>query len=308
MGSRVSPSNECGSYGVIKKPFLWLGMSKTGEPVSFLSGSDPEADSELVPVNVSFMGANHVVVDESGGGLCLESREEDLRVSGSPPDEMTFEIYQYFANRTSPGGDKGLRKQRRKKVGRMRWDAEHFVKIENCCPTPARPLQGLWKGLCESMLLDFYLVTHDDIGGITCRRVGNWREPFFGYSPVFWTSNTTFHSSPFSKEEEDLYRTREHLSPNHCNIEKDNVSRILCINSSYELVLPMPDLTGAGDPRNVEGRIWEYGNGTFGFGFLRDKFIVDLKHIALNGVLLDAVPYCSSSNSSSSGSVNSPSP
>lgn len=102
-----------------------------------------------MPVSVSFMGGNHVVVEEScggGGSLCLDSREEeDLRVSGSPPDKVTFEIYRYFANRTSPGGDKGLRKQRRKKFGRKRWDAEHFIKIENCCPSLARPLQGLWK-------------------------------------------------------------------------------------------------------------------------------------------------------------------
>lgn len=148
------------------------------------------------------------------------------------------------------------------------------------------------------MLLDFYLVTYDDVGGITCRRVGNWREPFSGYSPVFWTSNTAFLNAPFSGEEQDLYRSRQHFGLNHCDIEKGVVSRILCINSSYELVLP--NLSGStGDPRNVEGRIWEYENGTFGFGFLRNNFIVDLKHIALNGCLLDTVDYCSSSTGSS---------
>ena len=44
-----------------------------------------------------------------------------------------------------------------------------------------------------------------------------------------------------------------------------------------------------GNLRNVEGRVWEYDDGTFGFGFLRNDFIIDLKHIALNGQLLDSV-------------------
>lgn len=136
-------------------------------------------------------------------------------------------------------------------------------------------------------------MTYDDVGGISCRRVGDSREPFSGYSPVFWTSNTQFSS--FSGEEQDLYSVRTHVAQNYCNIEKGVVSRYLAINSSYELVLP--NLTGSsGDPRNVEGRIWEYQNGTFGFGFLRNNFIVDLKHIALNGRLLDTVGYSSSSS------------
>lgn len=64
---------------------------------------------------------------------------------------------------------------------------------------------------------------------------------------------------------------------------------MLFINSSYDLVIP--DLAGGsgGNLRNVEGRVWEYDDGTFGFGFLRNDFIIDLKHIALNGQLLDSV-------------------
>lgn len=120
-------------------PFLWMGISKSGEAVSYLSGSD----SDLVPVSVSFMGENHLVVEESGGGLRLDLKGEDEEeVVGSPPDRVTFEIYEYFANRTSPT----LRKQRKKRDGkRRRWEAEHFVRIGDYCPTPTRPLQGLWK-------------------------------------------------------------------------------------------------------------------------------------------------------------------
>jgi len=153
------------------------------------------------------------------------------------------------------------------------------------------------------MCLDFYLITYDDVGGITCRRVGDSRGAFSGISPLFWTANTAFLNSPFSGEEVGLYISRQHVALNHCDIEKGGVSRILCINSFSELVLS--NLSGySGDPRIVEGRIWEYEDGTFGFGFLANKFIVDLKHIALNGRLLDAVEYCSSS--SNRNSISSP--
>ncbi|KAK9271084.1 hypothetical protein L1049_026673 [Liquidambar formosana] len=155
------------------------------------------------------------------------------------------------------------------------------------------------QGICDDMNLDFYLVAYDDIGGITCRRVGDSFKPFSSYSPVFWTSNATFIDSPFSPEEEYIYDSRMHLQPlaaeNHFHgqrlLTKDEVvSRILHINSSYDLVIP--DLAGTANPRHVEGRIWQYGDGTFGFGFLRDNFIVDLKHIAQNDCLLDTMEHC----------------
>ncbi|XP_010938995.1 F-box protein At3g12350 isoform X2 [Elaeis guineensis] len=310
-GSWVSPSVEAGTYGVLKVPFLWLGLSAHGDPVSFLhpgsqfespgeffsSALGPSSDSDLVPVTVSFMGCNHFVVEENrsfyaedGGGDGGVSDEVAEIASKSPPDRLMSEIYQYFANRTSPGGDKASRRHRKKereKLGRRRlWEAEHFVKIVNYQPTPSRPLQGLWKGICEDNVLDFYLVSYDDVGGITCRRVGDAGELFSGYSPVFWTSNATFLESPFSKEEQDLYGSREHIravASNWSNMDREVVLRILCINSSYDLVIP--DLSGSsGDPRNVEGRIWEYEDGTFGFGFLRNNFIIDLKHITLDGI------------------------
>lgn len=134
------------------------------------------------------------------------------------------------------------------------------------------------------MILQFYLVTHDGVGGLTCRRVGDSAEPFYSYSPVFWTSNSTFLESPFSKEELAIYGERKHvesLSSVYSSMDMELLSRILCINCSY-------DLPGSsGDPRNVEGRIWQYEDGTFGFGFLRSDFIVDLKRIALDGLILD---------------------
>ena len=76
------------------------------------------------------------------------------------------------------------------------------------------------------------------------------------------------------------------------------------MNSCYDLVLL--NLSGSsGDHWNVEGRIWEYEDETLGFGFLRNKFIVYLKHITKKGSLLDSVEYC---GSSSSNRNSSPSP
>jgi hypothetical protein len=148
------------------------------------------------------------------------------------------------------------------------------------------------------MRLDFYLVTYDDIGGITCRRVGDSSERVSSCAPVFWTSNATFIESPFSPEEEYLYDTRMHVRPLEAanyfhgellSAESEMVSRILYINSSYDLVIP----GSTANPRRAEGRIWQYNNGTFGFGFLRDNFIIDLKHIAQNGCILDTMELCS---------------
>ncbi|CAL9115906.1 unnamed protein product [Musa textilis] len=88
------------------------------------------------------------------------------------------------------------------------------------------------------MVLEFYLVTYDDVGGITCRRVSEAGEQFSGYSPVFWTSSTAFLESPFPIEEQDLYGSRQHIRPvasDWKSIRSEVVSRILRINSSYDL-------------------------------------------------------------------------
>ncbi|KAH6781133.1 hypothetical protein C2S52_012370 [Perilla frutescens var. hirtella] len=314
-GSRVSPTRNSG-YGVIKKPFLWMSIAPSGEMVNYLDpdgkaalteenlmGESEAVESELIRVNVSFIGECHVVVEENSNSNLNSSSlgnsigEECDNVYGSPPDRLMTEIYQYFANRTSPGGNGSSRRQRRRekeKQGRIRkWEPEHFVKIVNCSPKPSRPLQGLWKGICDDTNLDFYLVTYDDVGGIACRKVGDSNRPLTYHAPIFWTSSLTFIESPLSPEEDDIYNCRLHLRPpaeadQMPSSDNGAVSRMLYINSSYDLVIP--DLVGtAVNPRRVEGRIWEYRNGTFGFGFLRDNYIIDLKHIALNGHLLDTI-------------------
>ncbi|XP_073134557.1 F-box protein At3g12350-like [Henckelia pumila] len=317
-GSRIVPSKNQG-YGVIKKPLLWMSVTSNGEPLSYLDfdGKFPLTqgdmvdseelwflENELIQVSVSFTDKCHLVVEENPmlwGFSSSENVKGEVcdNIFGSPPDRLVHEIYQYFANRTSPGGNGASRRQRRRekeKQGRMKkWEQEHFVKIVNFSPKPSQPLQGLWKGICEDSSLEFYLVTYDDMGGIACRKVGESSRRLTYHAPVFWTSSTTFIESPFSPEEDHIYNSRLHLCP---VVEADQsydpsrssddeaVSRMLYINSSYDLVIP--DLAvNSINSQQVEGRIWQYENGTFGFGFLRDGFIIDLKHVAKNGRLLD---------------------
>ncbi|XP_068654908.1 F-box protein At3g12350-like [Aristolochia californica] len=321
-GSLIFPS-KIGGYQIVKTPFLWMGLSAEGEPLNYLN-SDKRCDfaevegelglveADLVQVRVNIIGRNHFVVEDKLGfessemgsrkskenlGTVGEIMGVDTLSPGSPPDVLTSVIYQYFANPTSPGAERGSRRQRKKergRNGRRKFEIEHYLKIVNSLPTSSRPLQGLWKGICDDLNLDFYLVEYEDIGGVVCRKMGISSGPPYGYSPVFWTSNPIFIESPFSKEEEDLYEKRIHILPQPADetsgfspVQENVVSRVLYINSSYDLVIP--DLTSSPSPQQVDGRIWQYEDGTFGYGFLRDNFIVDLKHVASEEHLLDAV-------------------
>ncbi|VAI28813.1 unnamed protein product [Triticum turgidum subsp. durum] len=236
---------------------------------------------------------------------------------GSPPEEM----YMHFANRRSPGAGRRRRERHgRRKGGRM--EPEHFVRIPDAEPTKARPLQGLWKclplglyanlrimhmvgiefeisvevqvgmlvmGVCENKTLEFYIISYDDIGGVTCRRVSENRGQNSGYSPVFWTTDATFLEPPFSERELDRYSCLEHIGVvtcGHTETWNKAVSRILCINSSFDLVHPHL-LAPFDDTRNVEGRIWLYEDGTFGFGFTGSNSIIDLKHVSMDGCIID---------------------
>lgn len=136
-----------------------------------------------------------------------------------------------------------------------------------------------------------------DVGGIICRRVSDLSSG--SAAPVFWTSNTTLIKFPFSPDEEYLYDSRAHrralaaANPIHCQqpwrgTEDEVVSHIMYINSSYDLVVR--DSSGiSANPPQGQGRIWQYKDGTFGFGFFWDNFITDLKRMVEDGCLLDAV-------------------
>ncbi|KAJ1265516.1 hypothetical protein BS78_08G081900 [Paspalum vaginatum] len=267
--SLLAPSAH-GGVGVSKCPFVTLAIDESGDTVA--------AAGDL-PVCVNFVGSNHIVVEAAAG----EDEEVEM-VSGSPPEEM----YAHFANRRSPGAGRRRRggKQGRRGGG---MEAQHFVRIANAEPTKARPLQGLWKGICEDRTLEFYLVTYDDIGGVTCRRFSDTRSQNSCYSPVFWTTDTTFLEPPFSEEELDNYSNRDHIRgvpSDHAGTDNRIISRILCINASYDVVDPHLS-TPLENGRNLEGRIWLYEDGTFGFGFVGSHSIIDLRHVSSAGCILD---------------------
>ncbi|KXG23560.1 F-box protein At3g12350 isoform X1 [Sorghum bicolor] len=267
--SLLAPSAD-GGVGVSKSPFVTLSIDESGDTVAVVGE---------VPVCVNFVGNNHIVVEAAAAG---EDEEVEM-VSGSPPEEM----YAHFANRRSPGAGRRRRGKQGKRGGGM--EAEHFVRIADTEPTKARPLQGLWKGICEDRSLEFYLVTYDNIGGVTCRRFRDSRSQSSGYSPVFWTTDTTFLEPPFSEQELDNYTNRDRIqcvTSNHAGTENRVISRILCINSSYDVVDPHLS-TPFDDGRSVEGRIWLYEDGTFGFGFVGSNSIIDLRHVSSAGCILD---------------------
>ncbi|KAJ0233272.1 F-box domain-containing protein [Hirschfeldia incana] len=282
LGSRVLATND-DTYRVRKTPFLVLGISSEGRTENFLDldGNHVPVDlselerANLVPVDVNFMGSGHIMVEEnpclSKGSSSSSGEDEEGR-----EDVVVTEMYTQLANRTSPGGDRRRkRKKEKERQARIKWEPEHFIKVSDFSPTFAKPLQGLWKGFCEGRRnMELYLVKYDEVGGVVCKKVEDLslsRQT----SPVFWTPNHVFMRSPFSVEEEMILDSRIHITPLHGEVHEQVVSGMLYMNSSY-------------DPG--EGRVWLYENGTFGFGFLRDQFITDLKRVALeDGCLADAL-------------------
>ncbi|KAL6622758.1 hypothetical protein ACP70R_032637 [Stipagrostis hirtigluma subsp. patula] len=266
--SLLAPSPH--GLAVSKSPFVTLSIAESGDTVAAIGD---------VPVCVNFVGNNHIVVEAATAA----GEDEDVEmVSGSPPEE----IYAHFANRRSAGAGRRRRGRQGRRAGGM--EAEHFVRIADAEPTKLRPLQGVWKGICEDRTLEFYLVTYDDIGGVTCRRFGDTRSQNSGYSPVFWTTDATFLEPPFSEQELDNYSSRSHISgvaSNHADSENRVISRILCISSSCNVVDPHLS-TPLDEGRNVEGRIWLYEDGTFGFGFVGSNSIIDLRHVSAAGCIL----------------------
>ncbi|KAK4751466.1 hypothetical protein SAY87_004948 [Trapa incisa] len=268
VGSRVSPSSRNGEYGVVKSPFLLMSLSPTGEAVYFLDKDgkstrfpsvEEARDWGLTPVNVSFMGASHFLV------------EEKFLASGHEEDDS---------------GD--FIRQRKRRMLRWTWDPQHFLKILNCSPTSSRPLQGLWKGIGADAKLDIYLVTYNESGGISCRRVGDSSVVrALGRSLiVFYTLESSCIAPPFSPEELFRYESRIHhrvladysSCPSAANDNSLVVSSILFCYSSFNQLAPDVD-EGARENSHLrkKGRIWRYRDGTFGFGFLKDNLIIDLK-------------------------------
>lgn len=293
VGHKVVPAVS-GSYGVRKIPFLWMGISEDGQPMSLLdpafmflgklheseAGSSetfegnrslrkvvsspvltPKPDDSVFPVmdleismamgllsvDVHFVGDHHVVIEEILRRCTLAVNElaeaatvasfasshsvaelarrspcssgsDTESFSGSPPGSFQYEMYQFLASKvTSAGGERAVRKQKRRDKERARiqgrgvFEPQHYVKVIHACPTIARPLQGLWKGLFDSSGLDFVLVSYDDQGGIVCRKI-NDMAGLRKSGSLLWSSKLTAKVGlPLSRTEEALYSSRSHI-------------------------------------------------------------------------------------------------
>ncbi|KAE8658865.1 GATA type zinc finger transcription factor family protein [Hibiscus syriacus] len=137
-GSRICPYQN-GSYHVTKAPFLWMGISPrwANRILSRSEGCNSKDVLRKSPSSKNLIEASDEVI-ESG-------------TAGSLPDRFVSEMYSCFANKTSPVGDRGWRKQRKKekeRQGMRKWEPEHFVKVVDCSPTqdPCR----IFGRCCES--------------------------------------------------------------------------------------------------------------------------------------------------------------
>lgn len=302
-----------------KKPFMWITATSNGKGLNYLDtdGSVPLTEKDLLKQDCEKLRGGLILADiqldtyryfnlsvrenpqffEFRKRLITRNgREECESVYRSPPDGLMTQIYESFASKQSVTGEATSKRERwverrreREKWRRIcRWDGQQFQKIIECSPTPSRPLQGLWKGICPDISLNFYLVYyHEDFDQIKCKNVG--LESYSNFE--FKALSTCFIKSPFSPEEESMYNSRDHVRPRAqanksgrvraTSFDDHDVSQIFYADSSYD------NLYLTGNSNDADGRIWLYTNGTFGFGFLRDDFIVDLKPVIKNGRLLD---------------------
>ncbi|XP_073135257.1 F-box protein At3g12350-like [Henckelia pumila] len=312
-GNRVFPSQNRG-YNVIKKPFLWITLTSDGQTLNYLDRNEtlPLTDKDLFREDSEKLrGGELILVDiDLSEDRCLWLRENRLFsefrkllhagngledqyeiVYKSPPDGLMAQMKKILASKAINVPDIRLSKKERRTERRRerekqrrvgRWRSQRFQKITDHSPTPSRPLQGLWKGIGHDRMLNLYLVSYGECSdNIYGEVVGNSSRFLISHDAVFTARTTAFTESPMSSEEEHTYNTRAHLRP----IAKSNQAELeyLDVLRMFYAISPMFSYHGFDD-----GRVWLYADGTFGFGFSGDNYIVDLKPLLKNGHLLDA--------------------
>ncbi|XP_073150251.1 F-box protein At3g12350-like [Henckelia pumila] len=326
-GYRVSPS-KCGGYDVVKKPFLWITATADGQMLNYLDRNETlplteqdlfRQDSEklrtgdLILVDIYLTEDRGMTFRENSHFLEFRKlldtgnrREEYDTVFRSPPDGLMAQLRVILASKASVTGNLPSKKERRREWQRekdqqrrvCKWRSKCFLKIKEPSPTPSRPLQGLWKGIGPNESLNFYLVLYGKLNNfMICEAVvGNYFTNQFDRQIAFLAFTTTaFVESPtLGSEEEHTYNARTHLRPIANQARRDratsfedealDVSRICFVLSLDQYLAP-----GNQSGNMPDGRVWLYANGTFGFGYLRDDYIVDLRPIAKNGYVLDSI-------------------
>ncbi|XP_073053034.1 F-box protein At3g12350-like [Primulina eburnea] len=228
--------------------------------------------------------------------------EEYENVYSSPPDGLMTQIREALTKTVSvPVPDESSSKklnsrQRRRRrrenlmMDALQWEVSYFLQLhkryDNYSRSPDQPLQGLWKGIARGKSLNFYIVTYTIcFGQLSCKMAGNSVTSQINAGLVFSASMEPFIEPPFSSREKHIYDSRLHLRPaeyNQPDPTSSDVLRIFYANLG-------PGSSAPKDPRNAGGRIWLYADGTFGFGSLKDHFIIDLKPMVEDDNLLDVV-------------------
>ncbi|XP_073134615.1 F-box protein At3g12350-like [Henckelia pumila] len=317
VGYHILPPKR-GGCGLSKKPFLWITASSNGKALNYLDmngtlslsdkdlfrqDSEKLRATELIVADIDLHGNGYLLISENPRFLAFRQRlstgndmAEFEEVYRSPPDGLMAQIYRTLAKKVKVTGTttskkemKRIRKREKEKLrlSVLPWESEHFEKIIDCSPSPSRPLQGLWKGIGANRRLNLYLVSyHEEWEEISCEIVGSFfstdPSPFRGM--VISASITAFLESPFSYEEMNMYKSRSHLcSPARSDPASSDVLRIFYADSGLGPLVP----NLSENPEDGDGRVWLYADGSFGFGFRRHDYILDLEPMVKNGHFLD---------------------
>lgn len=326
-GYRISPSKDSG-YGVIKRPFIWITATCDGEGLAYLDTSNGTlslTEEDLLREDSEKLRSTELIIaevrTEKYDALMkvyenqdfLEFRrrlsiadglEEYENVYSSPPDGLMAQIREALTKTVSvpiPVPDESSSKklnsrQRRRRrredqmMSALEWEASYFLQLhkryDNYSRSPDQPLQGLWKGIARGKSLTFYIVTYTIyLGELSCKMAGNYVTSQINDGLVFSALMEPFIEPPFSSKEKHIYDSRLHLRPaesNQPDPTSSDVLRIFYANMGPESSAPK-------DPRDACGRIWLYADGSFGFGSLKDHFIIDLKPMVEDDNLLDVV-------------------
>ncbi|XP_073153014.1 F-box protein At3g12350-like [Henckelia pumila] len=318
-GYRVSPSKD-GGYGVIKTPFIWITATCDGEGLVYLDTSNgtvslTEEDllredseklrtTELIIAEVDTQKYNVLLTigenqDFSDFRRQLSDAEEYENVYRSPPDELMTQIreavltntipedYEYYSSKKLNSRQRRRRRRAEEQMASaLQWETSYFLQLHKryynySHSDPYQPLQGLWKGIGRNKSLNFYIVTYTIyMGEFSCKMAGSSVTSQITDGLVFSALMKPYIEPPFSSKERHMYDYRLHLRPaagyhdDQPDPTSSDVVRIYYANMGPES-RPPEEIGQAG------GRIWQYADGSFGFGSLKDHYIIHLKPMVL---------------------------
>ena len=153
------------------------------------------------------------------------------------------------------------------------------------------------QGISRSAALDFVVLSYDDHGGITCRKVGD-SSGMTRSGSVCWTTKAGHGMpAPLPDSERQIYELTQHIlpSPSEPGAHGDSLMSDDGLNEEvvemlWATVDVQPGLNyNVGVEDVTESRVWQYASGRFGFGNCSDGRIVDFRPICIKDSLVDVV-------------------